>query len=98
LANTVSYPDNFWTSGNDFYREGQFYWDTTGNTMGPYLNWDAGMPNNGNNETGPQHCMQLEKSRSHMWNDLACSLYFRFICEVKLSSCKLTFSDIHRGV
>jgi hypothetical protein len=77
-----------WTSGNDINSEGEFYWDNTGNPLGPYLDWDDGQPNNGN-QGAPQNCLELEQIRGHKWNDVPCNQNNRFICEIESSTCNL---------
>ncbi|XP_059486450.1 C-type lectin 37Db-like [Neocloeon triangulifer] len=71
--------DGFWTSGNDLYLEGQYYWDSTGHALGPFLGWTSGQP--AASSASYENCICLGMLINHMWNDLKCEDPYRFICE-----------------
>ncbi|XP_059470852.1 C-type lectin domain family 3 member A-like [Neocloeon triangulifer] len=68
--------DDFWTSGNNLFDLGHFYWDTTGRALGPFTNWAENHP-----DGGAQNCISLNGSFGHKWTDRFCSNSARFICE-----------------
>lgn len=60
-----------WTSAADFSRTGDFYWDTTGEAIGPYLHWGPDEPNNLNST---EHCVIVRFIiGSYKWADDYCT-------------------------
>jgi Lectin C-type domain len=68
----------FWISANDLGHEGSFYWDATGEALGPHTDWGNGEPNNAN---GDQHCAMILSNADLSWSDRPCIWRQRFICE-----------------
>lgn len=74
---------NFWTSGNDEMGP-LFMWDSTGQTLGGYLNWAYGQPDDGFGiNQQPQNCLVINTEENFLWYDYACSDEMRYICEKK---------------
>jgi Lectin C-type domain len=76
-VNLGTFTNTFWISATDLGRESDFYWDTTGDFVGPYTSWATDQPNNFD---GKQHCVVLYGG---LWNDLLCTDTYRYICEKK---------------
>ncbi|XP_059469610.1 low affinity immunoglobulin epsilon Fc receptor-like [Neocloeon triangulifer] len=68
--------ESFWTSGNDLYKEGEFYWESTGQLMGPYFNW-VGPPNLGDG----QRCVRYQLQYDLLWDNESCQYLSRIVCE-----------------
>jgi len=58
--------------------EGDYYWDSTGEFLGPYTNWDQGEP------YSSWDCVYWD-SRSGWITDL-CQLEYFYICEAGIES------------
>jgi hypothetical protein len=59
-------PKHYWTSGNDFATEGQYYWDSTGKPI-LYFDWDIFEPNNALEE---DNIMLRWENNAYHWNDI----------------------------
>ncbi|XP_060083118.1 uncharacterized protein LOC132562393 [Ylistrum balloti] len=73
-------PTGFWTSGQDEFKEGDFYWASD---LEPvkfnYTSWHVGQPNN---VGGHQNCVLLEYANdNYNWGDVDCGERHPFICE-----------------
>ncbi|XP_065340154.1 galactose-specific lectin nattectin-like [Cloeon dipterum] len=74
----VNYPnEHFWTSGNDVFQEGYYYWDSTGNAVGPYRNWAPNHPV----ASTLYNCIVYSRGADLRWAIASCSDQYRFICE-----------------
>jgi hypothetical protein len=74
-----------WTSAIKYGHDGEFFWESTGEFIGPHVNWATNEPNNVNNT---ENCLVLLlEGGIYKWADQNCgnhrSLY---ICEVKIKS------------
>ncbi|XP_059471636.1 perlucin-like [Neocloeon triangulifer] len=80
ISQLIPYWLSFWTSGNDLYKERQFYWDSTGHLLGPYTNWGFKQPDGG---TSDENCLayMLAYNMPYSWHDAFCTTPYRFICE-----------------
>jgi Lectin C-type domain len=68
-----------WTSAGDFGRSGDFFWDSTGEFIGPYVNWAENKPILANNT---EHCIILwDYPDSYKWADTDCRDELLYICE-----------------
>ncbi|XP_065349304.1 macrophage mannose receptor 1-like [Cloeon dipterum] len=93
LANIGNFADVyrfFWMSGSDLGSEGGYYWDSTGEYLGPYLNWNEGEPNSGVDE----HCTAFD-TLSGSWGDVICQQYARYICELRPTSDETAFYETY---
>lgn len=69
---------DFWTSGTDRQKEGEWRWLSTGETLA-YHNWNIGEPNNGSHD---EHCLNLMWVFNWAWNDARCNADNAcYICE-----------------
>ncbi|XP_066295929.1 sushi, von Willebrand factor type A, EGF and pentraxin domain-containing protein 1-like isoform X2 [Branchiostoma lanceolatum] len=68
----------YWIGLTDREREGTWSW-TDGRPLGPFTSWAVGEPNNAGNED----CVVYgaHPSIRNKWNDVPCSLRYRFICQ-----------------
>jgi len=85
--NFNSSADVFWISSNDLWREGEFFWDSTGEFLGPYTNWCEEEPRNGG--TNKEHCGGLWKKNGTStwgWNDYHCDSLLNYICEAPIEN------------
>jgi len=68
-------PDHgWWLGGTDFFGEGNWRWERTGDAMEVTF-WDENQPNNHNDEGETEDCAHLQnKGRSphRLWNDHVC--------------------------
>ncbi|XP_065343282.1 C-type lectin 37Da-like [Cloeon dipterum] len=69
--------EHFWTSGNDVYQEGSYYWDSTGNAVGPYRNWAPNQPVAGTT----LNCIAYDRNLDIRWVTSNCNNPLRYICE-----------------
>jgi Lectin C-type domain len=76
-VNLGTFTNKFWISATDLGRESDFYWDTTGDFVGPYTSWGTDEPNN---DHGKEDCVGFYRG---LWNDLPCTYTYRYICEKK---------------
>lgn len=69
-----------WTSGVDFGRQFDYFWESTGEFIGPHVNWAADEPNNAN---GVDHCLELMNVGGgiYKWNDASCINKNTYICK-----------------
>jgi hypothetical protein len=73
----VSY--NTWTSGTNYGPTGEYYWDSTGEFLGPYLNWVSNEPSNENMYV---LCILLKNvTGSYKWADDIYGGHLAYICE-----------------
>ncbi|XP_059482336.1 perlucin-like [Neocloeon triangulifer] len=79
----------FWTSGNDMYVEGKWYWDSIGEAIGPFSDWHPNQPSGGT----LQNCLQFAYASGNFWNDQPCNTTINFICEQICPSCKLASNN-----
>ncbi|CAB3366506.1 Hypothetical predicted protein [Cloeon dipterum] len=80
LENIVLMPgERFWTSGSDLGHEGAFYWEATGHSVGPFINWAPDQPDNAQSRS--EHCIELWHEANHLWNDNKCDTQSLYICE-----------------
>jgi len=64
---------------NDHANEGDFIWESTGERVGPYTNWDEGEPKDGISNS----CVYLNDGEK--WRTADCLDSFHvFICEAPL--------------
>jgi hypothetical protein len=72
------------TSASDFGSTGEFYWDSTGVSIGPHVNWAENEPNNMNNT---KNCIWLrEHSGINQWEDITCLADTTYICESTINN------------
>jgi Lectin C-type domain len=70
----------FWIAATDLGSENDFYWESTGDLIGPYTNWALNEPNN---DKDNEHCVVLASSGvAGAWNDVPCTLNYRYICKM----------------
>jgi Lectin C-type domain len=74
------YFDFFFTSLTDNFREGQYYWESTGELLGSYSNWYEQHPEQG------LHCIYIgagsaTSTLNAMWLSGNCDGNFPYICE-----------------
>jgi hypothetical protein len=69
---------NFWIDGIDMGSEGSFYWSSNGKQVGSVADFAANQPDNFG---GREHCLMINKLKT--WNDLACDIKLRYICELE---------------
>ncbi|CAB3383579.1 Hypothetical predicted protein [Cloeon dipterum] len=74
---------SIWISGSDEGQEGKFYWEATGQLIGPFTTWYPGEPNN---LKGNEHCMMMPGYQYYLWNDEDCDVLANYICEGYLCS------------
>ena len=58
--------------------EGVFKWSSTNETIS-YINW---APNEPNNLTGNEQCVQMFGNVDGSWNDVECSNRFAIVCQI----------------
>jgi hypothetical protein len=56
---------------------GKFYWESTGDVIGPFTNWEQGQPNGGTKE----NCTAMYYSVNFKWADIVCDYEFKFVCK-----------------
>ena len=69
---------NWWTSGTDLAREGEWYWGPSSAPVGDFV-WGSSDPNGGTNE----NCMFLYNSYDFYGNSYSCTSLFYPICQKK---------------
>ena len=72
-----------WTSAGDLGRTQDFYWDSTGEFLGPHLNWAVNEPKF-RNDTNEYYCMYSRYDGvSYKWANNYCYEENLYICESK---------------
>lgn len=70
---------NFWIGGTNLGSDdSSFYWMGNETPMNDYTNW---YPNEPNNWSGNEYCVEIYPAYAARWNDRMCSLAQYFICE-----------------
>lgn len=70
--------EDFWMSATDLGRDGDFYWDTTGEFLGLFDDWIEGEPTLGVENV---HCGYLASGDTYRWRNGNCHSLLRFVCE-----------------
>jgi hypothetical protein len=79
VGNMTEKPET-WTSAGDFGRTLDFYWDSTGEFLGPHLNWAANEPRIVNDTD--YYCMSSNYDGvSYKWRNHYYSSEKLYICE-----------------
>lgn len=75
--------EHFWISASDFGRDGEFYWDSTGEFFGIFADWMEGEPVLGleDHHCGYMSIDELNINNTNHWKNGRCYSRFRFICE-----------------
>ncbi|CAG2194211.1 unnamed protein product [Mytilus edulis] len=68
-----------WIGASDLAKEGNWLW-VTGKPVGVYTNWRGPGPNNGNNGSHTEDCMEWSFGG---WNDSHCAGHLNFVCEIE---------------
>ncbi|XP_063447880.1 perlucin-like protein [Mytilus trossulus] len=82
LSNYAVYDRTFnytWIGASDIAKEGNWLW-VTGKPVGVYTNWRGPGPNNGNNGSHTENCMDWSFGG---WNDSHCAGHLNFVCEIE---------------
>jgi hypothetical protein len=70
-----------YTSAINYGRSGEFFWESTGEFIGPHFNWATNEPNNVNNS---EHCLIMRPEGGiYKWADRNCG-HSPYICEGKI--------------
>ena len=69
-----------WIGTTDKLNENVWFWHTSGKAMS-FTDWS---PNEPNNHSRGEHCLQLKKNYDFLWNDAKCQLKQPSICQIKL--------------
>ncbi|XP_056615804.1 ladderlectin-like [Triplophysa dalaica] len=75
LLSLVTVNTRVWIGGHDGEMEQQWLW-TDGSPF-DYTNWCKTEPNN---EKGTEHCLDINWSDNHCWNDVPCTMPMGYIC------------------
>ncbi|KAI8509703.1 hypothetical protein Bbelb_121310 [Branchiostoma belcheri] len=80
LVKSIDAHSTFWIGLTDLYKEGTFEW-VDGTPLGNFSAWGVEQPDN---YMGKEDCVHFRNkpSGNHDWNDLECSLYINFMCQV----------------
>ncbi|XP_078616500.1 uncharacterized protein LOC144884861 isoform X1 [Branchiostoma floridae x Branchiostoma japonicum] len=78
LRSSLNRDVRYWIGLTDREKEGTWSW-TDGRPLGPFSSWADGEPNNAGNEDCVVYA--AHPSVRDMWNDVPCSLRYRFICQ-----------------
>eukprot|EP00058_Branchiostoma_floridae_P028490 XP_002613981.1 hypothetical protein BRAFLDRAFT_118457 [Branchiostoma floridae] len=78
LRSSLNRNVRYWIGLTDREKEGTWSW-TDGRPLGPFSSWADGEPNNAGNEDCVVYA--AHPSVRDMWNDVPCSLRYRFICQ-----------------
>ena len=72
--------DKLWIGGVDAFKEGEWRWITTMETISSskFSDWQTGQPDNG---SGTEHCLELNPIFDFRWNDDQCYHRHKYICE-----------------
>ncbi|CAC5418361.1 unnamed protein product [Mytilus coruscus] len=76
MARNRRFP-NFWIGITDMYSEGAWQKATTQGRQS-YFNWYGSEPNS---HGGYENCVEVKARRGMKWNDRACHIRWRFVCE-----------------
>jgi hypothetical protein len=71
------------TSAGDFGSTGEFYWESSGLSIGPHVNWAENEPNGINNT---QNCIRLKNSGMYQWEDVTSLYNAMYICESTINN------------
>ena len=69
---------DYWLGSRDDIIEGEWKWASTGLGFS-VTDWAPGEPNNDHE----QDCLHIYAEKDYHWDDTACSVKMRFICESK---------------
>jgi hypothetical protein len=83
IEHLAPYDEQMWTSGANNEFDSNFYWESTGQAIGPFVHWAEGEPDNGTyGNLGAQNCVILNSLNRYLWHDFGCTAAeLRFICE-----------------
>ncbi|XP_065140968.2 galactose-specific lectin nattectin-like [Paramisgurnus dabryanus] len=70
-----------WIGGHDAEMEGQWLWSD-----GSQFDFTHWCPREPNNKGGTEHCLEINYTTSHSWNDAPCSTKLSYICGKPLGS------------
>ena len=70
--------DDYWIGLSDELLEGDWKWESTGNTV-VYTDWGPGQPSNGGGSG--EDCACLYADINYHWNDAPCNFNHRPLCE-----------------
>jgi Lectin C-type domain len=83
FAGVFNQLEDFWISASDLGRDGDFYWESTGEFFGIFDDWMEGEPALGIEK---HHCAHMDinapnSNETHHWRNGNCYERKRFVCE-----------------
>jgi hypothetical protein len=73
--------DSFWLSANDLGYDGDFYWDSTGASLGNFDDWMEGEPAVDTEKNCAHMSIKSNSSDERRWKVADCDTKFRYVCE-----------------
>lgn len=75
---------DFWLSGSDIRKEGNYEWTTSGlpfNYTAWYSDDKFKEPNKDAHQGETEHCLSLKSDFGYKWNDSRCSIRYYYVCD-----------------
>ncbi|KAL9703548.1 hypothetical protein quinque_007066 [Culex quinquefasciatus] len=78
----------WWIAGTDLGKSGSFVWITDDKRIDGRTGYTNFAPGEPNNASGNEHCLEVGGGpKGTLWNDCACDLKKRYICELDSCDC-----------